>query len=84
MKFDRTALQAYGLVGQIGCSIGGSLVLAILGGLFLDNVLDTSPWFLLLGIVVGLALASYFLYRLTLIRSPRDRGEPGRDRQDNI
>lgn len=80
MKLDRSTIEVWALAGQIGCSIGVSLVVTIVGGLFLDSVLDTSPWFLLAGIFLGLVIAGYSLYRLTLIRTSRDG--MGRGRHD--
>lgn len=69
MNLDNSTVRALGLVSGIGVSIalfiGGGVVL----GLFLDNSLGTAPLFLIVGILVGLALAGYTMYRLTLFRS---------------
>jgi len=66
---DNSTVRALGLVSGIGFSIalfiGGGVVL----GLYLDNSLGTAPLFLIAGILVGLGLAGYTIYRLTLFRS---------------
>ncbi|MDQ3328514.1 MAG: AtpZ/AtpI family protein [Chloroflexota bacterium] len=71
MKLDNSTVRALGLVSGIGFSIalfiGGGVVL----GLYLDNTLGTTPLFLIVGVFVGLGLAGYTMYRLTLFRSTR-------------
>ncbi len=68
MKLDNSTVRALGLVSGIGFSIalfiGGGVVL----GLYLDDRLGTTPLFLIVGLLVGLALAGYTMYRLTLFR----------------
>ena len=69
MRLDPATVRALGLVSGIGFSIalfiGGGVGL----GIFLDNRLGTAPVFLILGLLLGLVLAGYTLYRLTLFRS---------------
>lgn len=63
----------------LGWSIGVSLVVFILGGVFLDRWLDTTPWLTLVGVALGLISAGYLLYELTLInRSDREAGPVAR------
>jgi F0F1-type ATP synthase assembly protein I len=69
LRFDSSTLRALGMVSGIGFSIALCIGGGVWLGLFLDNRLGTSPIFLLVGIVVGLALAGYTLYRLTLFRT---------------
>ncbi|MDP9350721.1 MAG: AtpZ/AtpI family protein [Chloroflexota bacterium] len=69
MKLDRSTLRALGLVSGIGFSIAIAIGGGVLLGIFLDNALGTDPVFLIVGVLGGLALAAYSLYRLTLFRS---------------
>ncbi len=73
MKLDRSTLRALGLVSGIGFSIAIAIGGGVLLGIFLDNALGTEPVFLILGVLAGLALAGYSLYRLTLFRSSSKR-----------
>jgi len=56
-----TALR---LVG-VGFFIGGSIFLGVLAGLWLDNRLDMSL-FWIIGLVFGLVIAFYGVYRMLL------------------
>lgn len=71
MKLDRSSVRALGLVSGIGFSITISIGGGVLLGLFLDDALGTEPLFLVVGILLGLVLAGYSLYRLTLFRTSR-------------
>jgi ATP synthase protein I len=63
----------------LGWSIVASLVVCIVGGVLLDQVLDTTPLLTLIGVALGLASAGYLLYELTLIgRKDRKSGPLGR------
>ncbi len=76
---DVKDFRALGAVSGLGCSIVASLVIFIVGGIFLDQFLGTTPILTLVGVVVGLAAAGYQLYELTLInRKDRDAGPLGR------
>jgi ATP synthase protein I len=48
----------------IGFYIAACILLGILTGLWLDNKLGTSPWFLVGGLLVGLVVAIYGVYRM--------------------
>ena len=54
---------AFRLVG-VGWFIGLSILLGILGGSWLDTKLGTKPIFLLSGLVLGVIVAFYGLYRM--------------------
>ncbi len=62
MKQLRPAL---GLLG-IGWYFATCIVLGVVGGLWLDDQLSTEPLFALLGVLTGLAVASWGAYRLLL------------------
>jgi F0F1-type ATP synthase assembly protein I len=63
---NRKLLSSMGLVTGLGFSAVGSILLGVLGGLFLDGKLHTSPLFLIVGIVLGLAAAVLSVYRLIM------------------
>ena len=50
----------------VGFFIGGSIVLGIVAGLWLDNRLDTKPVFILVGLVLGIVVAAYGVYQMLL------------------
>ena len=76
---DVKDFRAYGAVQGLGCSIVASLIVFILGGLFLDQYLGTTPLLTLIGVGAGLVAAGYQLYELTLInRKDREAGPIGR------
>jgi F0F1-type ATP synthase assembly protein I len=56
----RAALR---LVG-IGWYVAACIVLGVIGGLWLDGKLHTSPWFMLLGLGLGLGAVFLGLYRM--------------------
>ncbi len=72
---DPKDFKQYSAIG-LGWSIGVSLVVCILGGVFLDRWLGTTPWLSLIGVVLGLMSAGYLLYELTLINRPDREAGP--------
>ena len=62
------------LVG-VGFYVGGCIVLGVLVGLWLDNKLNTSL-FWIVGLILGLVVAFYGVYRL-LLPLMGDKGEKG-------
>ena len=48
---------------NLGYSIAVPLVLLALGGRFLDKKLESSPWFLIAGILISIAISSYIVYK---------------------
>ena len=52
---SRNPWRAYALVSGIGLQMAFCVLLGLFGGKWLDGVLGTSPWFLLLGLLLGLA-----------------------------
>ncbi|MFD2171751.1 AtpZ/AtpI family protein [Tumebacillus lipolyticus] len=67
------AWRAFGLVSAIGldlaiCTIGGTFL-----GRFLDGLLGTSPWLLLVGIILGLAVGIYGITKLIAAFNPEQK-----------
>jgi len=48
----------------VGWFVGISILLGVLGGLWLDNKLDTKPIFIIIGLILGLIVAFYGVYRI--------------------
>jgi ATP synthase protein I len=59
----------------VGWFVAISILLGVLGGLWLDAKLGTAPIMVIVGLFLGLAVAFYGVYRmlLPLIRSGRDK-----------
>lgn len=60
---DVSAYGALSLAFELGYIIAIPIVCFALGGRLLDRKLDSSPAFLLLGILVSILLSSYFIYQ---------------------
>jgi ATP synthase protein I len=56
----------------LGLQFGGSIVLFMFGGLWLDKRLGTSPLFLIIGVFGGAAAAFYSMYRKLMADQRRD------------
>ncbi len=59
----------------MGWFIGISILLGVLGGLWLDSKFGTEPILVIVGLIFGLVVAFYGVYRmlLPLMRSKRDK-----------
>lgn len=76
---QRRQLEAAGVASGLGCSIVVTMIVLIGGGVALDQWAETTPWFTLLGVALGLVAAGYQLYELTLVgRKDRGAGPMGR------
>lgn len=65
-----------GRVLGVGLQFAGAIVLFLFAGKWVDSKLGTAPWFLLLGVLIGLIGGFISLYRqLNTPRPPRD-GSP--------
>lgn len=62
----------------VGWFIGISILLGVLGGLWLDNKFDTKPILVIVGLILGLVVAFYGVYRM-LIPLMRDKKDKERD-----
>jgi ATP synthase protein I len=58
--------SALGFAWQLGYSIVIPIVAFALAGRMLDKKLDTSPWFLLGGILISIIVSSYVVYKKTI------------------
>jgi F0F1-type ATP synthase assembly protein I len=58
----RAAMKFIGVGWYIGLSIAGGT----LGGLWLDKKFDTRPVFVILGLIAGLFVAFYGVYRMII------------------
>ncbi len=62
MKLSSKVWQLLGL----GWYIALCLVLGILGGVWLDQQLDRAPFFMLIGLILGMAASCVGLYRMVM------------------
>lgn len=58
-------VAALRLVG-VGFFIGGSIVLGVFAGLWLDSKLNTSPILVIVGLALGIVIAFYGVYQMIL------------------
>jgi len=58
-------VAALRLVG-VGFFVGGSILLGVLAGLWLDNKLNSAPTGVIVGLFLGLVIAFYGVYRMLL------------------
>lgn len=75
---DRQVEQArvVGLAASLGFSIVATLIVCVGVGLLLDQWLDKTPLFTLLGVGLGLIGAGYQLYELVLVSDANKRNGP--------
>ena len=59
----------------VGFFIGGSIVLGVVAGRWLDSKLNSEPIWLIVGLILGVVVAFYGVYQmlLPLIGSKRDK-----------
>lgn len=72
-RLKRARLRTMGRALQFGGTVVGSLVVFLLGGIWLDRRLDTSPLFLLVGLALAFAGIGYNLYELATLDRPKSR-----------
>jgi len=58
-------IAAFRLIG-VGWYIGGCIVLGVVGGLWLDNKFNTEPILVIVGLILGVIIAFYGVYRMIL------------------
>ncbi|MGH2521253.1 MAG: AtpZ/AtpI family protein [Anaerolineales bacterium] len=71
------------LAGQVGCLTLVIIVVALLGGLWLDNWLKTRPIFTLLLVIGSMPIALFIMYRVALSAiariKPAAKGPPAKE-----
>ncbi|MFA6183556.1 MAG: AtpZ/AtpI family protein [Parcubacteria group bacterium] len=66
MKNGKTdKLSVFSLAFELGYIVAIPIVLLALGGRMLDKKLDSSPWFLLSGIIISIIVSTYWIYKKT-------------------
>jgi len=75
------AMRAFALGSTLAFQFAVSLVLGILGGRYLDDVWGTSPWMLLVGLLLGLAAGTMAIYRTASAFLPKDQPDRKTDRR---
>ena len=75
MQRWQTALR----VLEVGWFIGLVILLGILGGLWLDNRLGTRPLFIIIGLILGLAVALFGSVKMIapLLKDDNGKGKDG-------
>jgi ATP synthase protein I len=58
--------SALGFAWELGYSIAVPLVVFALAGRLLDKYLNTSPWLLLVGLLLAIVSSSYIVYKKTV------------------
>ena len=67
-------VAALRLIG-VGFFIGGSILLGVGAGLWLDSRLNTSPILVIVGLILGIVVAFYGVYRMLLPFIGKKRGK---------
>jgi len=67
-------VAALRLIG-VGFFIGGCILMGVVGGLWLDSRLNTSPILVIVGLVLGIVVAFYGVYRMLLPFIGNKQGE---------
>jgi ATP synthase protein I len=59
----------------LGWFVGLAILLGVLGGIWLDNKLGTRPLFIIIGLLLGIAVAIYGAVKMLLpLANDNDRG----------
>lgn len=58
----KKALKTLGILSTVGLAMALSIAIGAYGGYWLDKKLDTSPWFSLIGLGMGIVAAFRNLY----------------------
>ncbi len=69
-------IAAFRLIG-VGWYVGGCIVLGVVGGLWLDNKFNTEPILAIVGLILGVIIAFYGVYRMILpnIKKKQNKGK---------
>lgn len=69
-------VAALRLVG-VGWYIGVCIFLGVIGGLWLDSKFNTEPWLVIVGLLLGVFLAFYGVYRMILPNMGKKQNKGG-------
>ena len=67
-------VAALRLIG-VGWYVGGCIVMGVLGGLWLDDKFNTRPFLVIGGLILGIIVAFYGVYRMILPNINKKRNE---------
>ena len=67
-------VAALRLIG-VGWYVGGCIILGVLGGLWLDDKFNTRPFLVIGGLILGIIVAFYGVYRMILPNINKKRNE---------
>jgi len=62
---DNKSLRAFAYVSQIGTTMAASLLVGVVSGKFLDSLLGTKPWLLLVFSLLGVGAAIKSLFDIS-------------------
>jgi ATP synthase protein I len=68
---DQGAWRALGELSSIGLVLVVATIIGLVGGYYADRLLGTSPWLLLVGLVLGIAAGFVNLFR-SVTRADRE------------
>ena len=68
---DQGAWKALGELSSIGLVLVVATIIGLVGGYYADRLLGTSPWLLLVGLVLGIAAGFVNLFR-SVTRADRE------------
>ena len=63
---DPSMLAALGTASGVGVQLGAAVLVGLGLGLLLDRWLHTPPWFLLIGLLLGILSGGYSVVRMVL------------------
>ncbi|WP_255298472.1 AtpZ/AtpI family protein [Brevibacillus dissolubilis] len=64
MSKFKSPWQMIGLVSLIGADMAICVVSGVLLGQYIDNWIGTTPWLMLVGLLIGMGLGVYTVYRI--------------------
>ena len=63
---EPSMLAALGLASGIGLQLAASVLVGLGLGFVVDKLLHTSPWFLLVGLLLGIVAGGYSVVRMVM------------------
>lgn len=65
-RHTESAFRTYGLFSTAALELGLSVAAGVFGGKWVDQRFGTSPWLMVLGLILGCVLGFYLLYQALL------------------